>query len=190
VGGQQYTFSGYLNRVSNGGTSSSYLQINWLDSSGTFISATTSAGAGSLPPTVHASGAATTGIFRDFFTVAAPSTAAYALVQVVQNGGASGGTADTYVDGVLFNAGSLPSSYFDGDFPGYAWSGTPGNSTSVGLVLPTWAAIRSQMPAWIVPTFSVVTGGDYATLAASHSSYTLMEAAHTHYSDIPTNPAA
>jgi hypothetical protein len=46
------------------------------------------------------------------------------------------------------------------------------------------------MPAWLVPTISVITGGDYATLAASHASYTLMEAAHTHYSDIPTNPAA
>jgi hypothetical protein len=51
-------------------------------------------------------------------------------------------------------------------------------------------AIMAVMPAWIVPTISVVTGGDYATLAASHSSYSLMEAAHTHYSDIPTNPAA
>jgi hypothetical protein len=51
-------------------------------------------------------------------------------------------------------------------------------------------AIMAVMPAWIVPTISVVTGGDYATLAGSHSSYALMEAAHTHYSDIPTNPAA
>jgi hypothetical protein len=51
-------------------------------------------------------------------------------------------------------------------------------------------AILATMPAWLVPTISVITGGDYATLAASHASYTLMEAAHTHYSDIPTNPAA
>ena len=51
-------------------------------------------------------------------------------------------------------------------------------------------AILSSMPAWLVPTISIVTGGDYATLAASHSTYTLMEAAHTTYSDIPQHPAA
>lgn len=54
----------------------------------------------------------------------------------------------------------------------------------------TAQAILSVMPAWLVPTIEVVTGGDYATLAASHSSYSLMEAAHTTYADIPTNPAA
>jgi hypothetical protein len=51
-------------------------------------------------------------------------------------------------------------------------------------------AVMAVMPAWIVPTFSVVTGGTYAALAASHSSYSLMEAAHTTYADIPTNPSA
>jgi hypothetical protein len=74
-----------------------------------------------------------------------------------------------------------------------------GNSNALGITTitsqtpnptATINAIMAVMPAWIVPTISVVTGGDYATLAASHSSYSLMEAAHTHYSDIPTNPAA
>lgn len=51
-------------------------------------------------------------------------------------------------------------------------------------------AIMAVMPAWLVPTIETVTGGDYLTLSASHSTYTAMEAAHTHYSDIPTNPAA
>jgi hypothetical protein len=51
-------------------------------------------------------------------------------------------------------------------------------------------AVMAVMPAWIVPTFSVVAGGTYAALAASHSSYSLMEAAHTTYADIPTNPSA
>jgi hypothetical protein len=54
----------------------------------------------------------------------------------------------------------------------------------------TLLALQSQMPAWMQFTYSTVTGGSYATLAASHASYTLMEAAHTHYSDIPVNPAA
>lgn len=54
----------------------------------------------------------------------------------------------------------------------------------------TLNASMSVMPAWFVVTFASVTGGDYATLAASHATYTLMEAAHTHYSDIPTDPAA
>lgn len=56
--------------------------------------------------------------------------------------------------------------------------------------IATKNAILANMPAWIIPTISVVTGGNYATLAASHASYTLVEAAHTHYSDIPVNPAA
>ncbi|MGZ4530797.1 MAG: hypothetical protein ACXVXP_00425 [Mycobacteriaceae bacterium] len=51
-------------------------------------------------------------------------------------------------------------------------------------------AIMSVMPAWLVPTINTVTGGDYLTLSSSHASYSAMEAAHTHYSDIPTNPAA
>jgi hypothetical protein len=46
------------------------------------------------------------------------------------------------------------------------------------------------MPAWLVPTIVTVNGGDYATLAASHSSYTLMEAAHTSYTDVHANPGA
>jgi hypothetical protein len=46
------------------------------------------------------------------------------------------------------------------------------------------------MPAWMSFTYTVVTGGDYGTLAASHASYTLMEAAHTVYADVPYNPAA
>jgi hypothetical protein len=50
--------------------------------------------------------------------------------------------------------------------------------------------ILSVMPAWLVPTIETVTGGDYSTLAASHSTYTEMEAAHTSYADIPTTPAA
>lgn len=54
----------------------------------------------------------------------------------------------------------------------------------------TLLALQSQMPAWMQFTYSTVTGGSYAVLAASHASYTLMEAAHTHYSDIPVNPAA
>jgi hypothetical protein len=54
----------------------------------------------------------------------------------------------------------------------------------------TQNAAMSVMPAWIVPTISVITGGDYASLAASHASYTLMEAAHTTYSDIPAHPTA
>lgn len=54
----------------------------------------------------------------------------------------------------------------------------------------TAQAIMSVMPAWLVPTINVVTGGDYLTLSASHASYTLMEAAHTTYSDIPAHPAA
>lgn len=74
-----------------------------------------------------------------------------------------------------------------------------GSSNAIGITTftsqtpnpkATVNAVMAVMPAWIVPTFAVVTGGDYSTLAASHSSYTLMEAAHTHYSDIPTNPAA
>lgn len=74
-----------------------------------------------------------------------------------------------------------------------------GNSNALGITTftsqtpnptATKSAVMAVMPAWIVPTFAVVTGGDYATLAASHASYTLMEAAHTHYSDIPVNPAA
>lgn len=51
-------------------------------------------------------------------------------------------------------------------------------------------AFLSVMPAWLVPTIQVLTGGNYTTLAGSHTSYSAMEAAHTHYSDIPTNPAA
>jgi hypothetical protein len=54
----------------------------------------------------------------------------------------------------------------------------------------TLLALQNQMPAWMQFTYSTVTGGTYAILAVSHSSYTLMEAAHTHYSDIPVNPAA
>jgi hypothetical protein len=73
------------------------------------------------------------------------------------------------------------------------------NSNAIGITTftsqtpnptATVNAIMAVMPAWIVPTISVVAGGDYATLAGSHSTYALMEAAHTHYSDIPTNPAA
>jgi hypothetical protein len=51
-------------------------------------------------------------------------------------------------------------------------------------------AILSVMPAWLVPTITTVNGGDYATLAASHSTYTLMEAAHTSYTDVHANPGA
>jgi hypothetical protein len=54
----------------------------------------------------------------------------------------------------------------------------------------TLLALQSQIPAWMQFTYSTVVGGTYAVLAASHASYTLMEAAHTHYSDIPVNPAA
>jgi len=51
-------------------------------------------------------------------------------------------------------------------------------------------ALQSQMPAWMQYTYNQVLGGTYAVLAASHASYTLMEAAHTTYADIPVNPAA
>jgi hypothetical protein len=54
----------------------------------------------------------------------------------------------------------------------------------------TLLALQNQMPAWMQFTYSTVTGGTYALLAVSHSSYTLMEAAHTHYSDILTTPGA
>jgi hypothetical protein len=54
----------------------------------------------------------------------------------------------------------------------------------------TLLALQSQMPAWMQFTYSTVTGGTYGLLAASHASYTLMEAAHTHYSDILTTPGA
>jgi hypothetical protein len=57
-------------------------------------------------------------------------------------------------------------------------------------VQATLLALQSQMPAWMQYTYTTVGGGTYAVLAASHASYTLMEAAHTHYSDIPVNPAA
>lgn len=54
----------------------------------------------------------------------------------------------------------------------------------------TLLALQNQMPAWMQFTYSTVAGGTYAVLAVSHASYTLMEAAHTHYSDILTTPAA
>lgn len=62
-------------------------------------------------------------------------------------------------------------------------SETPDPTATVNAIMSVW-------PAWLIPTINTITGGDYATLAASHSTYALMEAAHTHYSDIPTNPAA
>lgn len=54
----------------------------------------------------------------------------------------------------------------------------------------TRLAILSVMPAWLVATIEVVPFGSYQTLAASHSEYTQMEAAHLTYSDIPAHPAA
>lgn len=53
----------------------------------------------------------------------------------------------------------------------------------------TKLAILSAMPAWLVPTISVVPFGSYATVAASHATYTLEEAAHPSYADIPLHPA-
>ncbi len=54
----------------------------------------------------------------------------------------------------------------------------------------TLLAIQSQMPAWMQFTYSTITAGTYAELAASHASYTLMEAMHTTYSDVRANPGA
>jgi hypothetical protein len=62
--------------------------------------------------------------------------------------------------------------------------------TETANATATKNAILTAMPAWLVPTISVVTFGSYATVAASHATYTLMEAAHATYSDIPIHPAA
>lgn len=52
------------------------------------------------------------------------------------------------------------------------------------------AAVSSVLPAWLLTTYAQVTGGTYATLDASHATYTLMQAAHTNYADIAANPGA
>lgn len=54
----------------------------------------------------------------------------------------------------------------------------------------TDAAVFGVLPAWILVSFATVSGGDYATLTASHSTYTLMQAEHTSYADVLANPAA
>ena len=51
------------------------------------------------------------------------------------------------------------------------------------------AAIRSQKPAGIVVTQTAITGGDYATLAATHTDYTDIFTTYTTYAQIPTNPS-
>ena len=137
-----------------------------------------------------------TGTFVLTVTGTAPTGVDNLRPSINANGNTAGEVNEFYIDDVVVvQSSGLPpndgvNDYFDGDSAGYAWSGTAGASTSTGQTQPTLLAIESQVPAWVQYTYTTVDGGDYATLAASHASYTLMEAAHSTYADIPSNPAA
>jgi hypothetical protein len=62
-------------------------------------------------------------------TSPASAVSAFVILAVTSNAAGSG-TLDCYFDDVMVSPPSVP--YFDGDTPGYIWTGTPGNSVSTG----------------------------------------------------------
>lgn len=121
--GSSYAFQATLNVLENSGGATCNVYVQWFNSSGTLLSQT-------AYPAAPIPGAQTVAA-----VVTAPASAAYAgLLVGFENG--TGGVCDTYLDAVAFTASAVATSYFDGDTPGYEWSGASGNSTSTPY--PGW----------------------------------------------------
>jgi hypothetical protein len=122
--GATYTVSGMLKREA--GTGGASLIFDWRDSSGTFISASTS--------TTTVTGGV--GVWQRYsVTASAPANAASGLA-VFRYTGAVAGVDSMFLDGVLLEAGSGNAPYFDGTTAAsadlsYAWSGAAHASVSV-----------------------------------------------------------
>jgi hypothetical protein len=73
--------------------------------------------------------------------VIAPAATSYAKV-ICRIYATSPGSIDAYFDSIIFAPSSSSPSYFDGDTTNYAWTGTPGDSTSVGDVASMYNVIE------------------------------------------------
>lgn len=120
--GQQYTFSSYL-RSSKSQSNAAAMRVEWSNAAGTQISYNEGALV-SLPAGTWT---------RLSIVVTAPSSAAYVGVISHVTGGTTWAASDRLDGGnfMITQGSSLPAFAY-GASPGWAWNGTPNNSTSTG----------------------------------------------------------
>lgn len=136
--------------------------INWYDVNNVLLSAT------------QQNGISRPGVQEITITgVKAPANAAFAeLVPILGNVSGAVATMDSSIDKAMLIRGAVLLDYFDGDDPGYEWTGTPGDSTSQMAALHGVAQISGAgefiSNAWryVVITKPSETPNPAATLAA------------------------
>lgn len=124
VAGQVYSFRAALNILTNTCSGSVLGGIRWYQANGSTIAGPDTNGT--------PLGAGTTGIQSFTFTnQTAPAGAAYATALIYAIAGGAGQTFDAYLDNVLLVQSATLPTYYDGDYAGAGWAGTPGNAPSL-----------------------------------------------------------
>lgn len=121
--GQQFVMQGQYVVQQTTGSVTIYMQANWYNASGTFISSTNSSNLAS---------AAGSGQWSDVVT--APAAAAAVRFQVNVSASAANSSATVVLTKLMASNGATVPGYGDGDSLGWRWTGTYGNSVAVADV--------------------------------------------------------